>query len=212
MAEKASSGSGRRMLREEESESTIYSIQQGEGSYGVGGGRDEILVVTSSRSPAGAYPAPSIPSPPIIGGATGELGARRIKFGVGGGPISSPAPPHGILRKGPRAAVGATKIESDPEDSSDKDDEEEEEEEGASDSDDLYSPLDKADLKEMSKGQVIRMWRASEMDLRRQLSQALKAKDDASSQLSTSRATTPAHPQVAHTRSHMIMEFDQVKI
>lgn len=42
----------------------------------------------------------------------------------------------------------------------------------------LYSPLDRANLKELSKSQVIAMWRTSEMDLRRQLSQALKARDE----------------------------------
>lgn len=50
---------------------------------------------------------------------------------------------------------------------------------GGSDSSyELYSPLDRANLKDLSKSQVIAMWRTSEMDLRRQLSQALKARDE----------------------------------
>lgn len=55
----------------------------------------------------------------------------------------------------------------------------------ASDSSDyeLYSPLDRANLKELSKSQVIAMWRTSEMDLRRQLSQALKSRDELVSKL-----------------------------
>jgi hypothetical protein len=55
------------------------------------------------------------------------------------------------------------------------------------------------------------MWRTSELDLRRQLSQALKTKDELSAVLSTggvsgerSRTDTPA--------GMLVMEFDQVKL
>jgi hypothetical protein len=105
---------------------------------------------------------------------------------------SAPAP-QGILRKPqpPRKEP--------PEDSGEEEDAGEEASE--EDSYELYSPLDKADLVGLSKSQIIEMWRASELDLRRQLSQALKAKDQLASQIN-SRAQTPA----------MLLEFDQVKI
>lgn len=95
-------------------------------------------------------------------------------------------------------------------DNNDTEDDEDDDDGGLSDDDDddvgegdeyeWYSPLDKADLKSLSKNQIIEMWRASELDLRRQLSQALKAKDELS--VALSRTDTPA----------MMVEFDQVKL
>lgn len=94
--------------------------------------------------------------------------------------------------------------------SSGRSDETEDDEEGTvsededheEDSYELYSPLDKADLKSLSKNQIIEMWRASELDLRRQLSQALKAKDELG--VALSRTDTPA--------PSMMVEFDQVQL
>lgn len=179
-------------------------------------GGEEILIAdypTGER--VGPQGAPSFDDPPSTSASdtatTSAATQRRIQWRHPRPGLSYmqpyPSPldpirkgqPHGILRRGgpPRSP---DRYKDTAQGHGEESDDEEGEVSDDNDSYEFYSPLDKADLKSLSKSQIIEMWRASELDLRRQLSQALKAKDELS--VALSRTETPA----------MLVEFDQVKL